>query len=348
MSIVCCVVIAACNQKTEQVGPKFSGRLLFLSGESGKEADLFELTAGPNSTYNTTLVTKGVLEAAASPDRARLVYTTKEGIVLRDLSTGDVKHLATGDNYCLAWSPDGKRFSYKQGSDRSPAKLYNSDLEGKSKLVWEDQSPDQRRFGCPHWVAPDRLIFERLLGALLPQRKGGEVPKPNTMTMAIISDSVKLIDTDRKWSIEGICPVGSGAVLRSADQNGLEFAKNLDNLKNVSLTQGPCSACRFLGFAAQSCVPFFIEDSSSASSELFSLNPTNWQRQNGAHIGETFSSTAEALINSSARLMVLGDIHGTLVLVDTETGEVTSLLAKPTGPPESIGNSPQPIVWIEK
>ena len=349
MVVISCVLIGACTRKAASVGPKFSGRLLLLAGENTNGANLVELTTGPNSTYNYSVVTSGVFEAAASPDRTRLLYTTKDGILLRDLRTGAVKPLVKGENYCLAWSPDGKHFSYKQKSAESRMKLFASDLDGKPELIWEDQFVDQGHFGCPHWVAPDRFIFERLLGALPPQKKGGETPKPNTTTMAILSDSVKLIDTDRKWSIEGICQVGSEAFVRSADQNELLIAKNLDNLKTVSLTSGPCSGCRFLGFAAHSCVPFFIEDSSSTSSELFSLNPINWQRQRGAHIGQTFSSTAKGLINSAARLMVVGDIHGTLVLVDTETGEVSSFFAKSAGPPGTNGELlfPVPVVWIE-
>lgn len=344
-------MIAACTQKPEPpVGPKFKGRVLYLSGEIGKEADLSELSLGPNSTYNTSVVTKGVLEAAASPDRTRLLYTTKDGILLRNLGTGDVKPLVNGENYCLAWSPDGKRFSYKQGSAGSKAKLFASDIDGKSKLIWEDQLPNQGRLGCAHWIAPNRFIFERLLGALPPQKKSGEGPKPNTTTMATISDSVKLTDTDRKWSVEGVCQTGSGVFVRSVDQNELLIAKNLNDLKTVSLTSGPCSGCRFLGFAAQSCVPFFIEDSSSTSSEVFSLNPTNWQRQRAAHIGQPFSSTAKALINSSARLMVVGDIHGALVLVDTESGDVTPFFAKSAGPKQSGSETilAQPVVWIEQ
>jgi hypothetical protein len=347
--IICCALIAACTQPTAPVGPKFSGRVLLLARDKINGADLVELSASPtDSTYNFSIITKEVFEAAASPDRSRLVYATKDGILLRDLVTSDVKSLVKGRSFCLAWAPDGKHFSYKEGSEGERAKLYASDLDGKSKLIWEDLVTDQKTFGCPHWAAPDRLIFDRLLG-VTQQKRGAEALKPNTTTMAILGDSLKLIDTDRKWSIEGICSVGSGVLLRSIDQNELLVAKSLDNLKTVNATSGPCSSCRFLGFAAQSCVPFFIEDSSSTSSEIFSLNPTNWQRQRAAHIGEPFSSTARALINSSARLMVVGDVNGKLFLVDTESGDVTSFFAK-SAPPESIGKSAaiEPIVWIEK
>ncbi|HEY6047239.1 MAG TPA: hypothetical protein VIU65_11590 [Pyrinomonadaceae bacterium] len=349
----CCLLIAACSQKPQPVGPKFKGRLLFLSGDSATGMNLLELTAGPNDTFNATPVTSGVFEAAASPDQTALLYTTKDEILLRDLRSGEVKPLVKGENFCLAWSPDGKRFSYKQRSTGS-INLYAAELDGGAKLVWEDvwtakraaaqSSADSKvdSLGCAHWVAPDKLIFTRFGPS---QVKGGDV-KPNTTTLAIVSDSVKLTDTEKTWSVEGICKSGS-AVLRSPDGQIL-IAKSLENPKTASSTSGPCSSCRFLGFAAQSCVPFFIEDSSSTSSEIFYLNPTNWQRQRSAHVGQPFSSTATALINSSARLMVIGDVHGTLVLVDTESGDVTPFFAKSAGPPGGLGESPKPVVWIEK
>src|SRR5438552_18128065 len=140
-----CVLIAACTQPTAPVGPKFSGRLLLLAGETTNGADLLELSAAPaGSNYNYSLITNGVFEAAASPDRTRLLYTTKDGVLLRDLRTGVVKPLVKGENnYCLAWSPDGNRFSYEQKSAAAAAgsgpKLYVSDLDRKANLVWEDR-----------------------------------------------------------------------------------------------------------------------------------------------------------------------------------------------------------------
>ena len=350
---ILCGVMLACTQKTQPAGPKFKGRLLLLFGDSATGMNLFELSAGPNDTFNYTSVTSGVFEAAASPDQTALLYATKDEIFLRDLRTGEVKPLVKGENFCLAWSPDGKRFSYKQ-RDTGSINLYAAELDGRAKLVWEDVWTAQRAanqsaaganvvsLGCAQWVAPDKLIFDRFGPS---QVKGGDV-KPNTTTLAIVSDSVKLADTEKRWSVEGICKSGS-AFLRSADGQIL-IAKSLENPKTASSTSGPCSSCRFLGFAAQSCVPFFIEDSSSTSSEIFYLNPTNWQRQRGAHVGQPFSSTATALINSSARLMVIGDVHGTLVLVDTESGDVTPFFAKTAGPPGGMGESPRPVVWIEK
>jgi WD40 repeat protein len=351
--VVCCLLVAACTQKTQPVGPKFKGRLLFLSGNSATGMNLLELAAGPNDTFNSTSITSGVFEAAASPDQTALIYATKDEILLRDLRTGEVKPLVKGETFCLAWSPDGKRFSYEQ-RDTGSITLYAAELDGRSRLVWEDVWSAKRKanqasaganvvsLGCAQWVAPDKLIFDRFGPS---QVKGGDV-KPNTTTLAIVSDTVKLVDTAKGWSVEGICKTGS-AILRSEDGQIL-IAKSLENPKTASSTSGPCSSCRFLGFAAQSCVPFFIEDSSSTSSEVFYLNPTNWQRQRAAHIGQPFSTTATALINSSARLMVIGDVRGTLVLVDTESGDVTSFFAKSAGPPEGLGESRRPIVWIEK
>ena len=138
-------------------------------------------------------------------------------------------------------------------------------------------------------------------------------------------------------------------MLRPHDQaQPILLAKSLEPLKTLDPSPAPCSGCRFVGFAAQSCVPFFIEDATSTSSELFYLNPTNWQRQRGKRIDKVFSVTAKMLIKSSARLMIVGDVPATLLLVDTESGEAVPFFPKSSG---STANSdllsPRPVVWIE-
>jgi hypothetical protein len=347
--IVCCLMITACSQKTVPAGPKFKGRLLLLSGDKATERDLLELTAGANDTFNFATVTTGVFEAAANPEQTQILYATKDEIVMRDLRTGEVKPLVKGQSFCLAWSPDGKRFSYKQRGARS-IELYASDLDGHANLVWKDIRADNRTanqssfpphvdVGCAQWVAPDKLIFVRFG----PSQKLGPDTKPNTITLATVSDSVKLADTEKKWSVEGVCKTGT-AFLRSLEGEIL-IAKSLENLKSFNPASGPCSGCRFLGFAAQSCVPFFIEENSRDSSDLFSLNPTNWQRLRGGHIGQAFSPAARMLINSSTRLMVVGDEPASLLLVDTESGDMTPLVSKSGG---AQLRSPVPVVWIEK
>src|SRR6267143_5280084 len=133
--LISCALFTACSRRSEPVGPRFSGRLLLLAGENTNGANLLEVNAD-GSTYNYSIVTSGVFEAAASPDRTRLLYTTKDGILLRDLRTGAVKPLVKGESYCLAWAPDSNRFSYKQQShanekasisDAGATKLYVSD-----------------------------------------------------------------------------------------------------------------------------------------------------------------------------------------------------------------------------
>lgn len=359
--IVSCALLGACTRQPDSVAPSFKGRLLFLAGEDQNGADLYELTAtNTGSTYNYSIITSGVFEAAPSPDRTRLLYTTKDGILLRDLRTGAVRPLINGTNYCLAWSPDGNRFSYRQKSSTTGAgpKLFFSDMEGKAKLIWEDLVADDSTVrslaqsrggssGCGHWIAPDRLIFDRFVGGSTKPQKSGEALKPNTTTLAILSNQVKLVDTERRWSIESVCQVGSVALLRPHDQaQPILIARTLDQLKTLDPAPAPCSGCRFAGFAAQSCVPFFIEDQTSTHSELFSLNPTNWQRQRGARIEQVFSETAQMLINSSARLMVVGDVPATLLLVDTESGETVPFFPKSAGPTGNL-KSPRPVVWIE-
>jgi hypothetical protein len=360
-------LVGACTRQATPVGPKFSGRLLLLAGDSPDGDDLIELTAGPDSTYKYSKITDKVFEAVASPDQTRLLYATKDEILLRDLRTGNVKSLVKGENYCLEWSPDSIRFSYKQklptnkkapeGESASRTKLYVSDLEGKTKLIWEDltvtysavSSAGQSSVlvraagesGCAHWIAPDRFIFDRFLGAA-PSQTAGKLRKPNTTTLAILSDSVKFLDTPRKWSFEAKCPVGSAALLRPADQDQpILIARSLDNLKTLDPSPASCSGCRFVGFAARSCVPFFVQDATSTTTELVSLNPTNWQRQRGATITQVFSPDAKMLIKSSARLMVVGDAPAWLLLIDTESGDVVPLV------PKGELRFPQPVVWIE-
>src|ERR1700716_4080870 len=97
--IVSCGLIGACTRQPLSVGPRFSGRLLLLAGENTNGANLLEVNAA-GSNYNYAIVTSGVFEAVASPDRTRLLYTTKDGILLRDLRTGAVKPLVKGENYC--------------------------------------------------------------------------------------------------------------------------------------------------------------------------------------------------------------------------------------------------------
>lgn len=60
--VCCCLLIAACTQKTQPVGPKFKGRLLVLSGDSATGMNLLELTAGPNDTFNYTSITSAFLK----------------------------------------------------------------------------------------------------------------------------------------------------------------------------------------------------------------------------------------------------------------------------------------------
>lgn len=342
LGIIACALVGACSQPTVPVAPKFSGRLLLLSGDQTTGADLLELTAA-GSTFSLSPLAKGVIEAAASADQTRLLYATKDEILLRDLRTSAVKSLLNGESFCLAWSPDGKRFSYKQRSEAS-TRLYASDLEGKTKLVWDDTKTNETvSRSCAYWAGPDKLVFDRLG---LSQKTGSHV-KPNTTTLATVSNSVTLADTEKKWSVEGICTTGA-AFLRS-DQGQTLIAKSLDNLKTANPSSGPCSGCRFVGFAAKSCVPFFIEDDTSTSTILFYLNPTNWQRQRGATIKQTFSPAARMLINSSARLMIVADAPASLLLVNTESGKIVPFFPKTAGTTPGDGplRSPIPVVWIE-
>ena len=338
-AIVAILIVACSSSPPERTTPKFTGRVLLLTGDPSTGAALAELTQA-GDVYNLATLTTGVKEAVANPDQTRLLFATKDEISVRDLASGAVTSLVEGESACLAWAPDGNHFSYQQKSGNS-TKLFAADVTGKAKLVLDDPNGTT---DCAHWVANDRLVLDRFAGLMT--KKGVETLKPNTSTVATIGDPVKLKDGPRKWSIETFCPKTKEGFVRSGDQNALLIAKNMDRFESLDPTPAPCSECRFIGYAAQSCAPFFIEQPSSTTTELFFLNPTNWQKQRPTSITWTFAN-AKFLINSAARLMVAGDAPDKLLLIDTESGEVTPFFqdAKARG---IVLVSPVPIVWIEK
>src|SRR5581483_9172773 len=201
--------LSACSEVPQKPAAKFTGRLILLTGDD----------------------THGVFEARPNPDQSQLLFATKDEIALRDVHTSAVKSLVKGQTYCLAWSPDGKRFSYKE---RQPAntKLYVSDLDGKTKLIWEDSSGIERTGAtyCAQWVAPDRIVFDRFVG-MIPKQAVSESLKPNTTTVATVGESVKFADGERKWSVQGICP-GGNVLLSPADQaQPIVIAKTTDRFE---------------------------------------------------------------------------------------------------------------------
>jgi hypothetical protein len=340
--LIAYVMASACTQESKPTGPTLTGRLFFLSGDKTKGQDLAELDAAPaGATSNYQIVTSGILEAIASPDQTKLLYTTRDGVMLRDFISGAVKSAVKGDSFCLAWAPDGNHFSYKQKSGET-TKLYASDLEGKAKLIldYPNDSPD-----CATWISADRLVFDRFVGAA--QKKANEQLKPNTTTVATIGDAVKTKDAPRKWTVESVCLKNNNGFLRSADQGKLLIAKNIDHFESIDPSPAPCSECRFVGYAAQSCTPFFTEQPSSTSTDLFYLNPTNWQKQRPSTTKRTFSPNARMLIKSSAKLMIVGDAAN-LFLVDMESGAIISLLGKTAEDSSAPTDQKQPVAWIEK
>jgi hypothetical protein len=340
---IVCALLIACTSPPKPAGPTFSGRLFFLSGGGEKGADLDELQLGPAGSKNSyQVVTSGIFDTAVSPDQTKLLYRTADGLVLRDFTTGAVKSLVKGQGYCLAWAPDGNHFTYLQGNDTSRVKVFTSDIEGKSKLILDYPNAAKP---CPQWISADRLVFDRFVGATTEKTQ----LKPNTTTVATIGDSVKTRDTPRKWIIEGVCAKSNNALMRSADQGKLLIGKNIDHFETIDPSPAPdqCSSCQFIGYAAQSCVPFFIEQSTSATTDVFYLNPTNWQKQRPSTVNRTFTGPTQALIKSSAKLMVVGD-GPNLFLVDTESGAIVSLLGDPAEQAAASGAPKVPVVWIEK
>ena len=333
-----CSLLAACSSETpKSSGPKFTGRVLLLTGDASKGAALAELTQSGDG-FNLTAILPGVIEAVATRDETLLLYATKDEISSRDLKTGAAKSLIKGEGVCLAWAPDGNHFSYQQRSVGS-TKFYVSDLDGKTKLVLDDPNGAT---DCPHWISKDRLVLDRFVGTRT--NKGAEL-KPNTSTVVTI-EPLTSKDTPKKWTIESVCLKDNNGFVRS-DQGKLLIAKNIDHFETLDPSPAPCSECRFVGYAAQSCYPFFTEQPLSTTTELFPINPMDWQKQKAASITWTFSTSARFVIKSSARQAVVGDTPDKLLLIDAESGEVTPFFKNEEA--RRIGLvSPVPIVWIEK
>jgi hypothetical protein len=334
--LIACALLAGCSSEPpKRSGPKFTGRVLLLTGDASKGAALAELTQSGDG-FNLATITPGVTEAVATIDETRLLYATKDDISSRDLKSGAVKSLVKGESVCLAWAPDGNHFSYEQRSGGT-TKFYISDLEGKTKLILDDPNGST---DCPHWISKDRLVLDRFVGART--NKGAEL-KANTSTVVTI-EPLALKDTPKKWTIESVCAKSNNGFVRS-DQGRLLIAKNIDRFETLEPSPAPCSDCRFVGYAAQSCYPFFIEQPLSTTTELFSISPMDWQKQKPASITWTFSANARFVIKSSARLAVVGDAPDKLLLIDAESGDATPFF--PNKPPLPIIVSPVPIVWIE-
>jgi hypothetical protein len=331
-------LLAGCySEPPKRSGPKFTGRVILLNGDPSKGAALAELTQSGDG-FNLATITPGVTEAIATLDETRLLYATKDEISSRDLKSGAVKSLVKGESVCLAWAPDGNHFSYQQRSGGA-TKVYVSDLDGKTKLVLDDPNGSTK---CPQWISKNRLVLDRFVGA---RTTRGAALKPNTSTVVTI-EPLTLKDTPRKWTIESVCAQSNNGFVRS-DQGELLIAKNIDRFETLDPAPAPCSDCRFVGYAAQSCYPFFIEQPLSTTTEMFSINPMDRQKQKPASISWTFSTSARFVISSSARLAVVGDVPDKLLLINAESGDVTPFFQNEEAKKLAL-ISPAPIVWIEK
>lgn len=345
-------MIPACNRKRAWTGPKFSGRLLVLARDWDLHADLIEITPGPDSTYNQTVILSDVFSATASPDQTRLLYSSRDGLFVRDLRSGDVEQMAPaagGSNRCLAWSPDNKRFSFRSSESHqrtAKATLYVADLDDNTKVIWESWVGGVPSNCDVFWIAPDRLIFDRVLGHTPEQQKAGEVLLENTTTFVTLGEPVKFVDTNKKWWVHGLCQFGNAAVVgRASERYPVFIAKTLDDLTTLNPSR-VCSQCEFAGFASKGCLPFFLE-ADDKTSTIYSLNPSNWQIQNPIRINQAFSVVDHMIINSSARLMVLGN-GDSLFLIDTASGNVESFFPKTI---DAMLNKRiiaiEPLVWLE-
>jgi hypothetical protein len=353
--VTCTVMFGACSRKPTATGPKFQGRLLVLVRDGDLHNDLVELTPGQNAPADQKIISSGIFEAVPSPDEKRLLCSNKGGVFVRDLASGADKQLAApagGIHRCLAWAPDGNHFSFRASDSHQPearAWLNVSDLKGNSKVVWESWVGATSSDCDVHWIASDRLIFDRVLGFSPKQKKDGAVLPANTTTVVTLKDRMSSVDSEAQWSIRGVCQFGDSAVLTPHHKDGpVVMAKDLNNLKTLNPTSISCSACEFAGFAPKSCIPFFLVMGDAKKTGVVWFNPENWQRQRMAMIDRPLGMSSRSLISSSTKLMVVGD-GSALLLVSTDSGDYTDLLPqKPVASSGKAVTAVEPILWLEK
>ncbi len=90
--VTACGLIGGCSQQTQRPVPKFTGRLLLLSGSAANTTDLMELTPSADGiSYNLSTIANGVIEATPRADQTELLYTTKSEIGIVNVQSGGTK-----------------------------------------------------------------------------------------------------------------------------------------------------------------------------------------------------------------------------------------------------------------
>jgi hypothetical protein len=203
-------------------GPTLHGRLVLQT------RDFIVWAVGENGgKVDASVLAQGSGPAALSPDGRTLAYYTDYTLVFKDIATGAERRpdLRVGGipvvpgKDCLRWSPDSTRVLYldNQGAldvttpagqalqvDKPQLGSYTQSGGALPAVPLPGPVSIPSQLTCGAWLDPNRIVFDRRTGAM-PQTVVGKAAPPDTTTVAVLGESVQLVDSADRWSLVGAC-----------------------------------------------------------------------------------------------------------------------------------------------
>jgi len=164
------------------------------------------------------------------PEKNYLAYRTVDDVRLLNLDSREVKTFSTGPTTCMSWSLDLSYMTYiSTESDENNLYLYDT-ASGASTLVYaapaatySDGRTHSGSITCGAWIGVDRFVFDRTVGmpSQLTSVNGVTEGVPaNTTTLAIIGETISLVDSPEMLSIYGISEDGKHLIF-GMDESGM-------------------------------------------------------------------------------------------------------------------------------
>jgi hypothetical protein len=207
-----------------------------------KEVYQLDLKASPNPQWEL-FTNESMTSDQVSPDGRYLAYDVpKSGIYIFDGESRTLLKREESVVYCLSWSPDGSRLSYKSHSN------YVLELSGETRLIDTPRSvpsytvlgkPWQYaivsvEFSCPIWIGANTLLYQRFLG---PWPKdvnltcsgsscSGRIPADTSTVATLTTTGVRLQNLAERWFVEKAS--ANAVILRDKDGEALFLTRSTD------------------------------------------------------------------------------------------------------------------------
>lgn len=317
-------------------------------------------------------------EAAISPNGRLLLYSSGRETLLLDLPSGEMRQVVPHRSSCLRWSPDGSRFAYVTDH------LYVADRAGASEVVYEAPSAVYTLFthvgstgegserlygevGCPVWLSPDRLIFDRFSGSM-PQALGEDTDefgrsyyeelRPNGTSLATLDGGATLEHATKRLDVTAAC-AGGRYVLLANDARLATARRGLAGLEPRRVFRRGYALAS--GFLPGTCTPYVvsalgfkvIDPKGGKVAESFNVDagetgPDSGRRWQGVWVGEPTEMVVAVVDFEPLDFAVGRDFAGcpcSISLLSLETGETRELVAFPR-PAKHQVEPPQVLGWL--